>query len=251
MLTLLVALACIATPAPAPAVPGSPPVAFRDGRLQLDVRARPLGWVLDEISRRASLAVILAEDLRERPVSLQLRDVPLDEGLRELLKEYDVFLFYGAEEKPPSSLKAVWVYPRGAGRGLEPTPPEQWASTREIERRVADRDPSVRSRAVAALIERRSEGARDVVLKALKDEDDQVRTQALYGAVNSDLQLPSAVLVEALNDSSDDVRFLALEALAQSPQAGEIASRALLDPSPHVRAKAEEILSQISTIRRH
>ena len=244
MQTLLVALACIA--APAPSLPGAPPVDFKDGRLQLDVRARPLGWVLDEISRKASLAVILAEDLREHLVSLQLRDVPLDEGLRELLKEHDVFLFYGAEEKPPSSLKAVWVYPRGTGRGLEPTPPEQWASTREIERRVADRDPTVRSRAVEALIERKRERAREVVLKALKDEDDQVRTQALYGAVNSDLELPSAVLVEALNDTSADVRFLALEALAQSPQAGEMASRALHDPSPHVREKAQEILSQVS-----
>lgn len=226
--------------------PHGPAVVFRDGRLELDLRARTLGLVLDEISQKAGLAIILAEELRDRPVSLQLHDVALDEGLRTLLAEHDVFLFYGVEEKAPSSLRAVWVYPKGRGRGLEPVPPEQWASTREIEKGLTDRDPGVRARAVEALVERKRERAREDVLRALKDEDEGVRTQALYGAVNSGLELPTPSLVEAFGDSSSDVRFLALEALAERPEAGEIASRALLDPSPHVQEKAREILSQLT-----
>ena len=96
-------------------------------------------------TQKAGVPIILAEALHDRPLSLQLQDVPLEAGLRELLKEEDVFFFYSAE-KAPSSLKAVWVYPKGQGRGLEPVPPEQWASTRELERWMADRDAAVRSK---------------------------------------------------------------------------------------------------------
>jgi len=230
---------------PGPAAPQPrPSVVLKKGRLWLDVRARTLGFVLEEISQKAGVPILLAEALHDRPFSLQLQDVPLEAGLRELLKEEDVFFFYSAE-KAPSSLKAVWVYPKGQGRGLEPVPPEQWASTRELERWMADRDAAVRSRAVAALIERKREGASEVVQQALRDDDERVRTQALHGALSSGLELPTAALLEALDDPSADVRFLTLEALAERPGAGEIAARALDDPSPHVREKAQEILSQL------
>jgi hypothetical protein len=46
----------------------------------------------------------------------------------------------------------------------------------------------------------------------------------------------------ALHDASTNIRFLALSGLEELPEGKEIAKRALADPSPHVRSKAQEIL---------
>lgn len=235
--------------------PGNPPsssakrtepaatVTVKEGRLSIRVENRSLDWILEQVSREGKVAISGDTHLGRRLVSIQFQDIPLDEGLRQILREHDAFFFYGVEGKAPASLRAVWIYPKGRGRGLEPVPPEAWASTRELEANLADPDPGVRTRAIEALVERKGDGARDAVLEALKDQDVQVRTQALYQTASEDVELPTDALTDlALGDPSPDVRFLALEALADRPEARTIAETALNDPSPHVRRKAKEIL---------
>lgn len=218
-------------------------VTIKEGRLSVLVANRPLDWILEEVSREGEVAIIRDRDLGRRRVTVQFRDLPLDEGLRQILRDHDAIFFYGVEADAPASLRAVWVYPKGRGRGLQPIPPETWASTTELEGRLADPDPEVRARAVAALVQRTGDQARDAVLEALKDQDDRVRTQALYQALNANVELPTDALSNlALSDPSPDVRFLALDALARAPEARTIAETALNDPSPHIQNKAREIL---------
>jgi HEAT repeat protein len=232
--------------APAKATEPGPTITFKDGRLTVRVRDHPLEGVLDEISRKAKVAVTRGDGVGAQRVSIDFKDLPLDEGLRQIVKDHDAFLFYGVEQKPPASLKAVWVYQKGRGRDLAPVPPEQWASTQEIERKLADPDPAERSRSVTALIDREGERAFDVVVRALKDPDDQVRTQALYGALTSGVEVPAGLLMDmALRDASAEVRFLALQGLAEHPDVRPIAESALNDPNPNVRIKAQEILYQL------
>lgn len=241
----LASAALAAALAPPPAPPASPQVSFKEGRLSLDVKDRPLDWVLDQIADAAGLAVVIDAGLDGRRVTLRARDLAVDEALRLLLREHDVFYFHAGAGKGPSALVAVWVYRQGAGQGLEPIPPEQWASTRELERKLRDADGEVRARALATLVERRPEGARKEILRALKDEDDRVRSRALYGALTSDLELAASTLKAALLDPSPQVRFLALEALVGRPEAAEAARHALNDPDPHVQEKAREILAPV------
>lgn len=65
---------------------------------------------------------------------------------------------------------------------MEPVPPEQWASTKELKEKFASKDAVTRAKAIGALVERLREGAQDDVMEALRDPDPQVGTRALYKA---------------------------------------------------------------------
>lgn len=228
-----------------------PQVTFKNGLLTLRGQDRPLRWFLDEISREAKVAMMVADGVGEERLSADFNKLPVEEALRDLLQEYDVFFFYSGQGAPAGTLRAVWVYPQGQGQGLEPVPPEKWASTKEVEERLADSDPEVRARSIETLIERKGDQALEAVLKALEDEEAQVRVQALYQALAGGLELPESTLANLLlSDDSSDVRFLALEALATGPEARWTAERALTDPSPQVQQKAREILRGLEAASR-
>lgn len=220
-------------------------IAVSGGKLTVSLRARPLTKVLDQLATRSGVAIVV-EGLEERRVTAEFKDLPLDQGLRELLKDVDAFFFYGTSKGAGAALQVVWVYAPGRGKGLQPVPPDSWASTKELEEQMADRDASMRSDAVEGLIERKGNRALDVVLKALKDEDEQVRMRAMYGAFNSGLELPVDTLVSALKDSSRHVRFLALDSAADRPEGRTLAEAALSDPDIHVRTRAREILGPVT-----
>lgn len=221
-------------------------VTVKDGRLSVRVENLPLAWVLEEIARQGKFAVIAPSGPSRRRVSVQFQDLPMDEGVRQILRGNDAFFFYGVDGTAPASLKAVWVYPKGRGRGLQPVPPETWASTAEVESRLSDPDSRIRAQAVESLVERKGDEARDAVVDALRDQDDQVRTRALYHALSGGVNVPTDLLTElALSDSSTDVRFLALDALAKGPEARTIAETTLNDPNPRIRQKAKEMLSAL------
>ena len=207
-------------PAPRPAV------SYEGGLLDVSTRNRPLSRLLDSISRQARVAFILDPAVDDERVSVEFEALPLDEGIRQILKNQDAFYFYGVNveprgdasdrtdnqtrektttpaneespqepsaqpaEGPTASLMAVWVYLKGRGQGIRPVPPESWASTRELRGWLSDPDPEMRARAAEALIERGGPRARQTLLDALQDRDEQVRSRALYGALAAGVELP-------------------------------------------------------------
>lgn len=223
-------------------------VSFKAGRLGVDVQGRTLEGVASEIADGSGVPIILDSAVAKYPVTAKFQDLSLDEGLRQILKNCDTFFFYGVDNGGPASLKVVWVYPRGKARGMAPLPPEKWASTKDVEAMLADKDPQVRGKAIEILVERKGEGALDAVLTSLHDDSDQVRARALYGTVRAGVQVPDDVLNNlALNDQSADVRLLALQSLSNSnsQDARQIAQRALDDPSEPVRVEARGILTRL------
>jgi hypothetical protein len=219
-----------------------------NGLLSMTVRARRLALILADVSHAGGVPIMLHDaQAGNQPITLRFQDLPLDQGLLRILKGYDAFFFYGADQQGVPVLNAVWVYAKGLGRGVAPIAPELWASTREIEKRLDDPNPEIRAKAIETLASRRGAGAFDAVITGLKDDHSHVRTQALYGAVMAGLTLPGEILSTlALTDPSADVRFLALQALAGDPNVQSLAEQALNDPSPQVQHKAGEILGQIS-----
>jgi len=219
-------------------------VTFKDGRLSINTQRLSLQHLASEISNKAGVPVILDGAVANESVSISFHDLPLDEGLRQVFKDNDAFFFYGSVKGEPAALKVVWVYLKGKARGIEPIPPEKWASTKELEKMLTAPDPVVRGLAIKAIVEREGGGkALDAVAKALKDADDRVRADALYGATNAGLELPMNSLRDlALNDASADVRFLALQSMANNSDAKSVAEQALNDPSEPVRLEAQEIL---------
>jgi hypothetical protein len=239
-----------ATPAPNSRT-GSQPAAgqknelnVKDGKLSVQGRF-PLGRITEELTEKAGVAIVMTNDLGTAIVSGDFKDLPVDEGLRRILKKQDVFFFYGVDEDQPSTLKAVWIYAKGRGRGLAPVPPDKWGSTSDLSRGLTDKDPAVRARAIDALVERKRAAAREAVLGALNDPASQVRAQALYAAFKSGVDIPPNVLNGMLHDSSGDVRFLALEALSNDAQARSVAQAALKDPDEAVRNEAQEIIAKL------
>jgi type II secretory pathway component GspD/PulD (secretin) len=214
---------------------------IQNGRLSVAAKEVPLGWLLQKLSDKLGVSIV-AQDLGREKVSLVASNASLEQVLRRLLQKYDYFIYYGGDSP---SLSAVWVYPKGQGRGIEPVPAGQWASTKEFERQLTDNDPEVRASAIEAVIERKGEGATDEILAALNDENERVRTQALYYSQTNAVELPTAVLAGlATSDPSANVRYLALEALAGSSEGESVARAALNDPDPNVQAAANEILGQ-------
>ncbi len=234
-------------PAPAKVTAFELDITLEDGRLSVGARNAPLGRLLEEISRRGKVAIIQVGGVAGRRISVAFSDLPLDQGLRRILKQHDAFFYH----RGGGALKAVWVYAKDEGRGMAPVPPEYWASTAELAQGLSDPDPDERARAIAAVVGRRGAKALDAVLKALNDDADQVRTEALYGAWKAGVELPAGLLSElARNDPSVDVRFLALEALAGDPAVEMVALDALDDPSSHVRNQARQILGRLDAAAR-
>ena len=233
-------------PDPATTPPARPVTIAADGALTLIAMRLTLQSVLNDISIQAKLPIILAESLENEPVSLELRAVPLEEGLRRLLARYDAFYLFSPSEKSIPSIKGVWVYPKGEGLELKPVPPTAWASTKELETQLENPDPGVRIDTYQALIERHGEGALPVIRRGLADTDDGVRLGTLSAAIDADVEIPSAELhALVLNDSLQSIRLLALEAVESRQEAKAIAESVLNDQDEVIGNHARLLLERL------
>ena len=229
-------------------------IAIERGRITASIRDAPFGAILQELAARTGAVFVPAEDIDTGTsrMSAQLSGVPLDEGLHRLLKNYDVFFHYAAMDDAPSSLRAVWIYRKGAAANLRPVPPEVWGSTRELQANLADPDPLVRARSYEALLSRPGNDSRDLVIQALRgstEPDDAVRERILAVAAGSEMRLPPDLLMDlAQSDRSTGVRLGALNALALEPAAKQAASHALSDPDAGIRKRAREILAELQAV---
>jgi hypothetical protein len=248
------------------AKPTRPPslVTVEGGRLTLTVENRPIGWIIEEISRQSGIAVAGIETVTGETVSARLKDVPLDQGLREILKDKDLIFLYEAKErgggvreeaKSVAPLKAVWVYPKGQGRRVAPLLSEQESAPIEIEENGSDHPgASDRARTIERLVKRKGEQALDDLLQALQDRDGQVRERALTAALDYGMPMPPSLLDDLVRyDPSPMVRFLTLKAIVNGaesalnndPHIRKVAELALSDASPEVKEQAREILNRL------
>jgi hypothetical protein len=234
---------------------GQMSVAIAQGRITGRLRNYPLGAALKELGSRTGITLIPADDLdiRAARVSAELLGVPVDEGLRRLLKNYDAFFYYGVVGNgSSSSLRAVWIYPKGAAAALRPVPPEAWAGNKELQASLADFDPEVRARAYEALMSRPDRESRELVIQALRgasEADNAVRERILSSAFSTGVPLPRDLLMYLVRwDASEGMRLLALDALALEPTLKEAAQAAMTDSSPVVRDRAKEILTELGAL---
>lgn len=224
---------------------------IKDGRMHLQVEGRSLSFLLEEIARKGGINIFLANDLQDLEVSEEFIDIPVEEALRELLKEFDTFVSYQAGEQGPASLTSVWVYPKGQGRNIKPVPLAIWGSTKEVERSLSAPEAAERAEAYEVLVDRQGAGALETVLQAIRDPDDLVRYRSLYKALESGVIFPLESLRHLVQyDPSADVRFLALEAIVNDSRLESNDLRGVLeiaadDSSERIRDQARQILSYL------
>ena len=225
-------------------------VMFEKGRLTIRARNAPVRAVLGELESKTQVRIVVSEDVDDAEVSADFTGVALDLGLRALLGNYDAFFYYGGTGNEPSSLRAVWIFPKGAAAMLRPVPPEAWAGTKELKAALDDPDPQTRQRAYEGLMNRPDELSRDLLLQAIRgvrETDDGLRQRILSAALTKGIDIPPDVLADlARADGSEQVRWMALDALAQHATAADIARSALTDASPAVRQRAADILTELA-----
>src|SRR5581483_10252693 len=186
-----------AVPFCASATPGSNGsfhVLVRNGRLSVSADDVPMSQVLDEISGQANVPIVLNEGVGSIRASFHLDNVSLLEGLQTVLRSCDSFFLYSPDHDKPAGITAVWVYPAGHGRTLQPVAARPVLPLAEIESDLKDPDPQIRIKAVAAMIDRGGRRALNAVIHALNDPNDQVRSETLYSAWAANLQLPESTL---------------------------------------------------------
>ena len=221
-------------------------IVVEDGRISVSFLDRPLWEVMEKIGLEARIVINFDHGVGYEHVSAEFADLTLIEGLERILDAYDAF-FYRRGDR---GLQLVWVYPKGVGSRFQPVPPDQWASTKEIAQGLTDPDPKQRAESLRLYVERMGRKARAEVLQGLSDDDAWVRTLALEGALYEGIKLAPEMLSRlATTDPAEEVRFLALQGLSNHPDAELLAQQAVDDPSPHVRAYAEQFLTRLEQSR--
>ena len=94
-----------------PPAPAAPQLVVTLEARQLAIRAESvlLEAVLTELSTRTGIPIAAAPALDSDQISAQVKPAPIDQAIRELLKNYDAFFLYSGAGK--QGLASVWVYP--------------------------------------------------------------------------------------------------------------------------------------------
>lgn len=221
---------------------------FESGRVSAKIRSLPLHLVSERISVVTGVKIALAETLAPERVSADWKGALIADALRELLSEYDVFFFHSPGTQESSTLRAVWVYPKGSASVLKPLPPGEWASSSQLEKMVQDSDPAIRLAAWDALIDRRDPRSHSLLMDALRgisEIDAGVRERLLSGALTRGSRVPTDLLADlARGDPSSRIRWIALDALSEEPLRRQIAETLIHDPDEAVRTRAKELIAQ-------
>lgn len=230
-------------------------VELRSGTVTAAIRSRPLHAVCEAIGSGTQIRIILADGIADDLVTLNVSSVPVEEAVRQLLANYDTFLFYGGSTRAAPLLRAVWVYQKGSASDIHPVPRSDWAGTKELELSLNDSNTQVREAAYAALLDRPDAQSRRLVLEAIRgirERDSAVRERLLSTAMTKAFPFGVDVLSDlARTDTSEQIRWMALDALAfsESPSARVVAEAATMDSSELVRSRAQDMLTQLSQRR--
>jgi hypothetical protein len=113
LLTIFLLLAdhAFAADQPAPTMQGNIEgqaifIHFDRGRLTVVLREAPIKNVLEEIGRRTGIEIVFLDSIRQN-ISMEFEDLPLEEGVQRLLKDYGLGLVTAGEDSNP--LEKVFV----------------------------------------------------------------------------------------------------------------------------------------------
>lgn len=234
-----------ASPPVSPGPRAARSIVVENGMLSVSLNAQPLGPVLSEIAGKAHVNIVIVPTAETRPVTIELPAQPLEQGLRALLREWDVFFYDSA-----GALRSLWVYERDAGTNIVPVPPENWASTAEVMRQLNGGAPAERVSAIEAIVARNGPEAQEIVSRALFDASAEVRERALDAGLSAGVPIARETLTSLTYDGASPVRMLALEAIAAGTpingpaeaETEDLIRRLQNDADAEVRTKATELL---------
>jgi type II secretory pathway component GspD/PulD (secretin) len=232
-------------------------ITLEKGRLTVIVHDEPLRGVLEEVAQKSGLKIVVAPAIDER-VSANVQALPLDEGVRRLLKSQNIVLLYAQASGDLSSrvvLAGVSVWPRASGsrRGDDGEDLQRFAAEGAAD--VAGLPVGESWKQVSAASG--GDEAIEPVLASLKAGDlDARRTaveelQRLQRSSDPGVFPSTDVIQIAVQDDDAQVRTMALEILQRiaeewkDPHAVKGLEQALLDPDPDVHTRARQLLDDL------
>jgi hypothetical protein len=240
-------------------------VEVRDDLLTVKVQQMPLEQVLKEVAQQSGIRLRIQGSLAE-PVSVVFEDLPLDDGLKRLLKDRNFVLMYtrGPAGAAPQQLTEVLVFStapastlarrpepesaRGPARAGATGGQQQGGWSALISKGLQDGDPAVRKEVIEQLGALGDKRAVEPLIRALGDENAEVRTSATSALEDIRDERAIEPLGRALlTDTDEVVRAQAAQALAYIGGEHALAAleAALQDKSTEVRERVVEALISI------
>jgi HEAT repeat protein len=219
-------------------------VDVRGGLLTVKARGAPLAEVLEAVAARANVRAVSHGEVREL-VTIEFERLPLEEGLKRLLRRQNHLLIYGREGLDAPTL-GVWLYPSAAGPSLvgEDATVEQW-----VRRARSGSDQTERSRAIHGLASLGGESAAAALDGLLRQEPDAaLRVEAARALARIGGPRAASALEPGLGDPESRVRQEVIRALRRSNDeaaAAPLTRTLLTDQDPGVRREAALALSRL------
>ncbi len=245
------------------AITGAHLVRFANGYLSLRVEDVRLGELLDVIARLTGLTVVRYVALEQR-VTLQFQRLPVEQGLRRILRHRSFVLEYAqpAPKEKSSAVvarpKVLWVLPQAdekyadQPRLVEPTgggPSKEGLAkeTAKLQIALGSEDAEHRQQAALELGESGRVEAVTPLSQALTDRSKHVRKAAVASLAEIGGTQAAQALHVALADQDPRVREAAVNALGAI--GGDVAvgllNQALADDVRFVREAAAEVLEEL------
>jgi HEAT repeats len=244
-----------ATSATAPQAQKPIQVELNGTRLSVVADKQPLSQVLREVARVTGITVRGAETVPQ-PISVHFTNLPLEEGLRNMLAGVDYALMGTATTAADFSdvrvvvFKGGELHETGLARATPRTPVISADARRaELLNALRSGDAATQARAFQALLKIDPEGAMDALSSAVADGTGQAQLQALQlldQAGQADPDSVMSVLGQAMNATDDSVKDYAIQALArrEGQVSIDLLRQAMSDPDPSVRLLVVESIAQ-------
>jgi len=245
-------------------------IQVKEGLLTVSVKEMPLIQVLNKLADQTGMGYEINYDA-DRPVTIAFSNIPLEQGIKRLLKPASYIIVYGQKEgvADPSSIRRILVYGHSgksaglktrkgarlvvgkkkpiAGAAVKPAQEARENSFSDYTKKLTDHDPDVREEAVMDMADEYSEASLEHLGSVLTDDTHtDVREAAAEAIGEMESEKGIGILAKGLRDSHADVREAVVDAL------GEIGGRkvlsllksALKDANEDVREAAADLLEE-------
>lgn len=232
---------------------------IQNDRMTARVKGIPLGKVLREIGNQIPAKIVsFAPD--EELIIDNFSCLTLEKGLKRLLRNFNVTLVYGKEEKSKnrgSIIRKVIILSKSEERRNKVAEPETVplpgdSSLETLRAALKDEDPFIREDAINSLGASKDESSIELLSRALlTDADRDVRRSAVDALEIIGSERANGPLKEALKDADAEVRRSAVDALGSIGGEAAIDSlkEALKDVDSEVRRSAVDALGFIGEER--
>ncbi len=91
-------------------------IEFSDNKLTVMAENASMVHVLEEVAKKANIAIFVSEEFNPGPVTIQITEVPLEQAFKKLLKEHNFVTVYN-KAGGDFTVTALKVYPKGKSTG--------------------------------------------------------------------------------------------------------------------------------------